>query len=251
MISRFGICLVLFAAFASPLRAAIIGTNTPARSLTLERIAVLPKSEQSAWKKYLERSERQSKADHEFVRQELKAHNLKFITNAPSSRSFRNIPLNKSAEWYAGKEAQHIADVVVSFQTSAGGWSKHLDLTQNTRAPGEFFTSDNNSLFLRDADYDRPQDPHWSYVGTFDNDATTTQLHYLAKVVAALPAKNGVKYRKAFLHGLNYIFSAQYPNGGWPQVWPLQGGYHDAITYNDGAMMHIMELLRDVSTGPK
>jgi len=32
-------------------------------------------------------------------------------------------------------------------------------------------------------------------------------------------------------------------------VWPLQGGYHDAVTYNDGAMMHVMELLRNVSEG--
>jgi PelA/Pel-15E family pectate lyase len=30
-------------------------------------------------------------------------------------------------------------------------------------------------------------------------------------------------------------------------VWPLQGGYHDAITYNDNAMLNVLALLRDVS----
>src|SRR5258708_3340107 len=40
---------------------------------------------------------------------------------------------------------------------------------------------------------------------------------------------------------------AQYPNGGWPQVYPLMGGYHDNITYNDGAMINILQLLRDVA----
>jgi PelA/Pel-15E family pectate lyase len=51
------------------------------------------------------------------------------------------------------------------------------------------------------------------------------------------------------LRGLNYIFSAQYPNGGWPQVYPLQGGYHDAITYNDDAMTNIAMLLSQVAGG--
>src|SRR5206468_3629076 len=37
------------------------------------------------------------------------------------------------------------------------------------------------------------------------------------------------------------------PTGGWPQVWPLQGGYHDAITYNDNAMIHVLRLLSDVA----
>jgi len=58
-----------------------------------------------------------------------------------------------------------------------------------------------------------------------------------------------VPYRAAFLRGLDYIFAAQYPNGGWPQVWPLQGGYHDMITFNDDAMTNILKLLRDVAQG--
>tara|TARA_R110002167_G_scaffold298115_1_gene502429 strand:- start:396 stop:1163 length:768 start_codon:yes stop_codon:yes gene_type:complete len=56
-------------------------------------------------------------------------------------------------------------------------------------------------------------------------------------------------YRAAFARGLDYLFSAQYTNGGWPQFWPLRGGYYDHITYNDGAMMRVMNLLRDVATG--
>jgi PelA/Pel-15E family pectate lyase len=48
---------------------------------------------------------------------------------------------------------------------------------------------------------------------------------------------------------MQYLFVAQFPNGGWPQVWPLEGGYHDAITYNDGAMAHVVELMRKVADG--
>jgi PelA/Pel-15E family pectate lyase len=45
------------------------------------------------------------------------------------------------------------------------------------------------------------------------------------------------------------VFAAQFPNGGWPQVWPLQGGYHDVITINDDAVLNVLELLRDVAAG--
>jgi PelA/Pel-15E family pectate lyase len=45
------------------------------------------------------------------------------------------------------------------------------------------------------------------------------------------------------------VFSAQYPNGGFPQVWPLVGGYHDAITFNDSAMINIIKLLQEINEG--
>lgn len=231
------------------LPAAIIGTNTPSQPLTAGRIATLPRAQQSAWKKYLKNSMRQLRADQDFFRAEMKKFGIKESTNAPSSRSFSSILLNKPADWYGGEQARRIADIIVSFQTPAGGWSKRLDLTLHVRAPGEHFSPDNGSRFLSASDNDAPHDSNWSYVGTFDNDATTTQLRYLAKVIAALRADQGARYRAAFLRGFDYILAAQYPNGGWPQVWPLQGGYHDDITYNDGAMIHVMELLGNVRDG--
>ena len=134
-------------------------------------------------------------------------------------------------------------------KTPAGGWSKNLDMTLSNRAPGEAFAPDNNSLFLAPHDNDAPQDAHWNYVGTFDNDATITQLRFLARTITATGAESGAAYRVSFLRGLDYIFAAQYPNGGWPQVWPLEGGYHDAITINDDAMLNILTLLRNVADG--
>ena len=234
---------------APVLFAAIIGTNEPAQPVTLERIGGLSFWKRARWKRYLRRSEKQMQADKNYIRAELVQHGITEATNAPSARVFRGIPLRRAADWYSSPQARHIADVVVSFQTPAGGWSKRLDMTSRVRSPGELFTSDNNSRFLTRSDNDMPEDTHWSYVGTFDNNATTTQLRYLAKVITALPADQSEKYRTAFLHGLDYIFASQYPNGGWPQVWPLQGGYHDAITYNDGAMAHILELLQTVADG--
>src|SRR5208283_2293990 len=174
-------------------------------------------------------------------------HNIKQPLVPPSGRSVRSIPLNRPAAWYGESEARRVADIIVSFQTPAGGWSKNLDLTQHPRAAGEYFAPDNGSHYLNQADFDLPRDARWDYVGTFDNDATITEMRFLTKVIAAAGTNATVAYRAAFLRGLDYIFAAQYPNGGWPQVWPLQGGYHDTITYNDDAMLNVLSLLRDVA----
>lgn len=241
----------LFLTFLSVscLSAAVIGTNSPAKPLTADRIAALPAKIRPAWEKYLERSNRQLHADQAFLQNELRKHGMKESIVPPTGRRMRALSLNQPAASYRETEARRIADVVVSFQTPAGGWSKNMDMTQHIRAPGEGFAPDNRSRFLGDVDFDASHDTNWNYVGTFDNNATTTQLRYLAKVISAVGGKTGAVYRTSFLHGLDYIFAAQYPNGGWPQVWPLQGGYHDAITYNDNAMVNVLNLLTDVAAG--
>jgi PelA/Pel-15E family pectate lyase len=239
--------VVVLAAFVLRTPAAIIGTNPPALSVTEGRIAELHRSERSAWRDYLKRSDRQRSVDQAFLEKEMRRHSLTNITVPAEGRD--GLRLNAPPAWYAGPEGHRVADNVVSFQTPAGGWGKNLDMTRQPRAPGMLFGPDNNSRRLGERDFDAPPTNGWNYIGTFDNDATITQLRFLARVVAA-GGTNSVKlYRAAFLRGLDYIFAAQYPNGGWPQVWPLQGEYHDAVTFNDNALSNILALLRDVGAG--
>ncbi len=228
--------------------ASVVGTNPPTESITRERISLLPPKEQRAWAEYLQRSERQRQADKDFLQAELKRAGIKSPIEPPHDFSARSIPLDREAEWYASAEARHIADDIVSFQTPAGGWGKNLDMSKEPRRLGEAFTPNNLSRFLAPGDFDTPREPDWNYVGTIDNDATTTQLNFLAKVIAAGADKVGA-CQAAFLRGMGYLFAAQFPNGGWPQVWPLEGGYHDAITYNDDAMTQVVELMHQVAVG--
>ena len=131
---------------APNLHAAIIGTNPPAQSLTLDRIAQLPAKEQQPWKEYLDRSAKQLQIDQQILQQEMAEHHLKQSVVAPSG-SNRSIPLNRPAAWYGSAEAQHIADIVVSYQTPAGGWSKNMNFSAHLRAPGEAFSPNNASRF--------------------------------------------------------------------------------------------------------
>lgn len=229
--------------------AAIIGTNGTARSLSRERIAELPADRQPAWREYLRRSEQQRMADQDFLRRELQAAGLKAARPAPAGRSSTLTSRRFPSGWYAGEEARRMATIVRSYQTPAGGWSKNMDWTREPRPPGGHFATGNVSGLPTDMDNERPLSGGWSHVGTFDNGATTTELRFLARVIAVAPEKATADWRAAFGRGLDYIFRSQYPNGGWPQVWPLQGGYHDAITFNDGVMLHILELLEQVRSG--
>ena len=241
------ICVLAFAA-GHVGWATVIGKSEAAQSLTGARISELPASQRGAWFVYLQRSEQQEKLDRAALAAERKGMR-DLPADPPLGFSARSMPLDREPSLYSSPAARHIADVIVSFQTPAGGWGKNMNMSGPVRAQGQSFVPDNSNRFPSPGDFDAPRDPSWHYVGTLDNDATTTEMHFLAKVQANIPSADGEVYRAAFLRGLRYLLAAQYPNGGWPQVWPLEGGYHDAITFNDDAVYNATELLTEVSEG--
>jgi PelA/Pel-15E family pectate lyase len=202
-----------------------------AEPITPTRIEALPTAEQAAWKSYLERSQAAATADQAALQAEITAAKLPAALKAPSGGDFK-LSAKAGDAWYGGDEAKVLADAILSYQTPSGGWSKHLGFSRGPRQPGMQWTSQS----------DPGKPPH--YLATFDNRSTTEQLHFLAYLWQATKRKD---CKAAFIKGLNFILAAQYPNGGWPQVYPLEGAYHDDITFNDSAMTHILELLHAVT----
>jgi len=45
--------------------------------------------------------------------------------------------------------------------------------------------------------------------------------------------------------GLRFLLRSQFPNGAWPQWYPLRGGYHDYYTFNDNAINDCIRVLLD------
>ena len=197
--------------------------------VTLERVIALPATEQRPWLEYLARSQKLLRDEREFRAAEARAARIPELKLAPYATVF-GVRLDQPVEWFATPEGRRITAIVLSYQTPNGGWSKRLDLSKEPRPRGTDFVSEHNA----------------HYEGTFDNDATTTQMRAMAR---AFKATGNEQAREAFLRGLNYTFIAQYPNGGWPQIYPLETGYHDGITYNDDVMVNIIRLLRDVAAG--
>ena len=228
----------------------VLGVSKPAESLTVERVnQVLPAAERAPWLDYLRRSTGQLHFDQDepFIE---RGHLTGPVPPMPKESSgARSMPLEREPAYYQSPEALHVAETILSFQIPNGGWSKNLDMSGPARLTGQSYTPDNVSHYLGKDDFDTPHDPKWNYAGTLDNDATNTELRFLARISTAHPGADGERFRKSFIRGVYYLLNAQYPNGGWPQVWPLEGGYHDAITYNDNAVTESATLLHAVSEG--
>jgi len=185
----------------------------------------------AAWRGYLARAKALAAADRDALAAEVKASGLAAAIKAPNGGDFRPPDADERA-WYAGAEAGRLAEAVISFQTPSGGWSKHTGYAKGPRRPGMQWTSQNEP----------GRDPH--YQATFDNAATVREIEFLASVWMATGRDD---CRDAARRGFEFILAAQYPNGGWPQGFPLEGGYHDLITFNDDSMTNILELLQAVA----
>jgi len=121
-----------------------------------------------------------------------------------------------------------IADNVVLYQRSSGGWPKNSEMAK------PLSDSEKAAILRQKTDND----------STIDNGATYTQLSLLARVY---PKQRQDRHRDAFLKGVDFLLRAQYSNGGWPQFYPNPTGYQKHITFNDDAMIGVMKLLRDIA----
>ena len=136
--------------------------------------------------------------------------------------------LRQKPEWYSSDEAVRVADNVLIYQRSIGGWPKNIDMAKPftpAEKAGVLDAKEQNDALI-------------------DNGATYTQMTYLARVYQAKPQE---RCKSAFLLGLDYLLKMQYENGGWPQYYPRLTGYYKHITFNDDAMIGVLTILRDIA----
>jgi PelA/Pel-15E family pectate lyase len=136
--------------------------------------------------------------------------------------------LSQRPEFYSTEEAIRIADNLLLYQRDSGGWQKNIDMAS--------VLSEQDKARLRKAKNKNDS--------TLDNSATRTQMRYLAIIYQATGIE---RFKDAFLKGLDYVLEAQYDNGGWPQRYPKPTGYSKHITFNDGAMIGVLNLLRKIA----
>lgn len=146
-------------------------------------------------------------------------------------RTAKKILREGTPAFFNSEESVRIGDQLLLWQRSTGGWPKNEDMVSPM--------SDEFKAKVT-ADKERKDD------STTDNDATTIQMAYLARLYKATGEE---RFKNAFQRGVEYLLSGQYENGGWPQFWPVMRDYQTHITYNDDAMVNTMILLRDVAWG--
>ncbi|MBW3628179.1 MAG: pectate lyase [Gemmatimonadetes bacterium] len=147
---------------------------------------------------------------------------------APAQAVTWNAILAQEPAWYGSVEAVRIADDVLLYQHPNGGWGKNIDMARP----------------LDEAATRRVRVESDTVETLIDNGGTYTQLEFLARVHQRTHLE---RFREASLRAIDFLLEAEYDRGGWPQYYPLKPGYYTHITYNDGAMIGVMRVLRDVA----
>lgn len=124
---------------------------------------------------------------------------------------------------FAPEQFREIADNILAYQNEDGGWPKNLDMMARL---------DPDSVV-------RSLAPH-RRASTLDNFSVYTQVAYLSE---AYRVTGEERFRDGALRGIEYILSAQHPNGGW------RGADVDAVTFNDDVMTGVLSLWLDVLEG--
>lgn len=140
----------------------------------------------------------------------------RFITVEPDQASYRP------------DQVREIVSNILLFQRENGGWPKDYDMT----------------AVLSVAQRQAVEATRTNSDTSYDNGNIHSQVEYLAK--AYVQSGDSI-WREACERGVDFMLRSQYSNGGFPQRFPKHSGYHAHITFNDGVMIGILDLLQDAA----
>lgn len=131
----------------------------------------------------------------------------------------------KSYERYAPEQSKQIADNILLYQRSNGGWRENTDpLRILTEAEKETLRSEKSKTDT-----------------SLDNRNTYPQTEYLS---AAFLLHDDPRYREGATRGLRFILDSQLENGGFTHSPPRPDSYRGHITFMDEVMPGTLTTLR-------
>lgn len=132
---------------------------------------------------------------------------------------------------YYYQAAQKAANAIIWGQSSEGGWNYMVDFAGDRSMKNWYNTIGKNGWRLEEFQ-------HYYGNSTFDDDITSDAARFLLRMYLE---KLNPTYKPALDKAIGFILRSQYPNGGWPQRYPLkydfnkQGhpDYTSFYTFND------------------
>ncbi len=127
--------------------------------------------------------------------------------------------------------AMDVAKGLIAAQHPAGGWNYHHDFAGEESARRWYDTIGKNGWRLEEFHH------HYGNA-TFDDAGTSEASQFLLRMYVE---RRSSRLRAPVEKALQFVLASQYPNGGWPQRFPLtnEGGLHGRsdythqITFND------------------
>ncbi|MBB2144518.1 pectate lyase [Pedobacter sp. LMG 31464] len=127
-----------------------------------------------------------------------------------------------------------IAERMLIYQLSNGAWPKQLEGGSVVK----YETPIDEALMAK---IKATTEKH----ATIDNRATSREINALVKAYKTTSNKT---YLQAAQKGIDYLLKAQYANGGWPQYYPDKSIYRAEITYNDDAIVNVLNIMQNIAT---
>lgn len=142
----------------------------------------------------------------------------------------RFIQVEPDQRAYDVSQVHEIVKNILLLQRRNGGWPKDYDMTA-VLSP--------NQLKTVNATHARSDT-------SYDNGNIHSQVEYLARAVAQVqePA-----WQSACERGFDFMLKSQYASGGIPQRFPNATDFHAHITFNDGVMMGVLNVMQDAAGG--
>jgi PelA/Pel-15E family pectate lyase len=130
------------------------------------------------------------------------------------------------------KSEDPVAENMLVYQRAVGGWPKAVNEVKVDYT--KILTDAEKKTIIADSMH---------IDATIDNNATNKEIRYLVK---AYTQTGNERYRTAAEKGIRYLLKAQDAAGGWPQYYPDSALYRSQITFNDNAMINVLDVLQDV-----
>lgn len=148
---------------------------------------------------------------------------------------------NETGNEYYYQAAEKAAEGLIWGQSNEGGWNYIIDFAGDRSLKKWYATIGKNGWRLEEFQ-------HYYGNDTFDDDVTSDAARFLLRLYLE---KLDPKYKPALDKAINFILKSQYPDGGWPQRYPLKYDFNKAghpdytsyYTYNDDVIWENINFL--------
>ncbi len=215
-------CLMTAPAGAAPSRADIIGTMKRATKFMVEKVST---HGGYVWAYLPDMSRRWG---------ELEAMPSMIWVQPPGTPTMGNLFLDAyhaTGDEYYYQAAMKAADALIAGEISTGGWNYFINFDSPASTQHFYDTVGQNAWRLEEFQH------NWGNA-TYDDNGTAEAMKFILRLYAE---KFDPKYKSEVMRNIDFVLESQYPNGGWPQRYPLKhefvhhglADYTSYITFND------------------